>query len=156
MRQQLEMLIEKYQKSLFSVAYSILRNIEDANYVVQDTFIKYMTAQIDYSNEDHLKAWLIKVAVNRSRDILKSFWHRNKVSLYEIGDIPWKKEETHLFDAVMKLPEKYRIVLHFFYYEDMQAKEIAQILNISESNVKTRLSRGRRLLKDSLNGGKEQ
>jgi len=155
MRQQIEQLIIRYQKSLFNIAYSICQNYDDANDVVQDTFIQYMKSEKDFNEEEHIRAWLITVAVNKARDIKRSFWHRNKVSLDEIGEIPFEKEEYHLLDSVMKLPEKYRIVLHLFYYEDMQVKEIAEVLSITESNVKTRLSRGRKLLKESLNGGRE-
>ena len=153
MRQQLELLISKYQKNLFSIAFNICRNIDDANDVVQDTFVQYIATRKDFNDEDHIKAWLIKVAVNKAKDLRRSFWQNKRVSLDEIGEIPFEKEEEFLIDAVMKLPEKYRIIMHLFYYEDMQAKEIAEILDISENNVKTRLSRGRRILKEALNGG---
>lgn len=59
-------------------------------------------------------------------------------------------EISDLFETVMKLPEKYRVIIHLFYYEDYSVKEISDILKISESNVKVRLSRGRRLLKNAL------
>ena len=59
-------------------------------------------------------------------------------------------ELSDLFEAVMKLPEKYRVIIHLFYYEDYSVKEISEILKLSESNVKVRLSRGRMLLKNSL------
>ena len=64
-------------------------------------------------------------------------------------------ESRDLFEEVMKLPEKYRVVVHLFYYEDYSVKEIARILKISESNIKVRLSRGRAMLKDALKEGWE-
>lgn len=68
-----------------------------------------------------------------------------------VEQLPFEsKEDSTLFETVLGLPEKYRIVIHLFYYEDYSIREIAQILHISESNVKTRLSRGRKLLKDVL------
>ena len=59
-------------------------------------------------------------------------------------------QSRELFEEVIKLPDKYRIVIHLFYYEDYSVREISNILKISESNVKIRLSRGRAMLKDSL------
>lgn len=59
-------------------------------------------------------------------------------------------ESENLFETVMKLPEKYRIVIHLFYYEDYSVQEIANIMQITQSNVKVRLSRGRQLLKECL------
>ena len=59
-------------------------------------------------------------------------------------------QSRELFEEVMKLPDKFRIVIHLFYYEDYSVREIADILKLSESNVKTRLSRGRALLRNSL------
>ena len=96
-----QVLIERYQKHLYAIAFNICRNQQDAEDVVQDTFIQYHT---------------------------------------------YKKE----FDTVMKLPEKYRIVLHLFYYEDYTTQEISDILHLSVNNVKTRLARGRALLKETL------
>ena len=68
-----------------------------------------------------------------------------------IETLPFEtKEDSILFETVLNLPEKYRVVIHLFYYEDLCIREIAQILKVSESNVKVRLSRGRKLLKDVL------
>lgn len=92
--------------------------------------------------------------MNRAKDMNRSFWRRNTCGEYseELENTPVfeNEEESDLFDAVMELPEKYRIVIHLFYYEDMEIKEISKVLGISESNVKVRLSRGRKMLKDRL------
>ena len=120
MRKPLEWLINEYQTNMFVTAFNICKNVEDA------------------------------------KDVSKSFWHRkinkDKMSLENyIQTLPFEtKEDSALFEAVLNLPEKYRIVSHLFYYEDWSIREISQILHISESNVKTRLSRGRKLLKDVL------
>jgi RNA polymerase sigma-70 factor (ECF subfamily) len=150
MRQSLEILIERYQKSLYAVAFNICRTSEDANDVVQDTFIQYYTSHRQFNDEEHLKAWLIRVAINRATDITRSFWRRNKISLEEYTEqIPFETpHDSELFDAIMGLSEKYRIVIHLYYYEDMPIKEVAKILRISEASVKMRLSRSRSLLRD--------
>lgn len=156
MREPIEVLINKYQRNLFAAAFSICKNAEDANDVVQETFIQYYTSKKEFEDEQHLKAWLIRVAVNKSKDITRSFWRRNKVNLPP-EELPEKSLEScmypvemRLFDEVMRLPEKTRIVIHLYYYEDMSVREIAHILMSTEGAVKMRLSRGRNMLKASL------
>lgn len=150
MRQPLEALIERYQRSLYAAAFNICRNSEDANDAVQDTFIQYYTSGKEFRDEEHLKAWLLRVAVNRAKDIARSFWRRNKISIEEYAEeIPFEnQEDRELFEAVMKLPEKYRDVIHLYYYEELSVKEIAGILGASQGSVKMRLSRGRSFLRD--------
>ncbi|MDO4941209.1 MAG: sigma-70 family RNA polymerase sigma factor [Lachnospiraceae bacterium] len=152
MRQPIEKLIKQYQTNLFVTAFNICKNVEDAKDVVQDTFIAYHTSSQQFHDEQHIRAWLFRVTVNKAKDTVKSFWHRNRRPLEDyIEALPFESEEdSYLFEAVLKLPEKYRIVIHLFYYEDWSVREIAQILRISESNVKTRLSRGRTRLKNVL------
>ena len=151
MKLSLEYLINKYQKNCFLSAFSILQNADDANDAVQETFIKYYSCDLDFENEEHIKAWLIRVCVNRAKDMTRSFWRKNRTSLEqlenEIGF--YESEEKWIFDEVMHLPEKYRIVIHLFYYEDFSAKEIAEVLQINEANVRKRLSRGRAILKNN-------
>ena len=150
MRQPLEALIERYQRSLYAAAFNICRNPEDANDAVQDTFIQYYTSGKEFRDEEHLKAWLLRVAVNRAKDIARSFWRRNKISIEEYAEeIPFENQEDRaLFETVMKLPEKYRDVIHLYYYEELSVKEIAGILGASQGSVKMRLSRGRSFLRD--------
>ena len=150
MRQSLEELIEAYQKSLYAAAFNICRNTADANDVVQDPFIQYYTTKKQFQDEEHLKAWLLRVAINRAKDISRSFWKKNRLSIEDYADaVPFEsREETGLFEAVMRLPEKYREVIHLYYYEDLSIKETARILRITEGSVKMRLSRGRSFLRD--------
>ena len=152
MRQSLEELIELHQKSLYAAAFSVCRNIDDANDAVQDTFIQYYTSKKQFHNGEHLKAWLLRVAINRAKDISGSFWKRNRISIEDcMNELPFEDQEEHaLFEEVMKLPEKYREVIHLYYYEDLSAREIARILRITEGSVKMRLSRGRSFLRDVL------
>lgn len=152
MRKSLEWLINEYQMNLFVTAFNICKNVEDAKDVVQDTFIAYHTSNQQFNDEQHIRAWLFRVTVNKAKDAIKSFWHRNKMPLEDyLETLPFEsKEDSDLFEAVLNLPKKYRIVIHLFYYEEYNIREISQILHISESNTKTRLSRGRKFLKDVL------
>ena len=155
MRQPLEYLIVQYQKSLFVAAFNICGNSDDANDMVQETFIQYHVSGKDFNDEEHIKSWLLRVVINKSKNLTRSFWRRNKVSMDEIGaNVVFESgENERLFEEVMKLPEKYRIIIHLFYYEDYSAAQIAQILEMSEAAVKMRLSRGRNMLRDVLKEG---
>lgn len=152
MRQAVEELIECYQNNLFTVAFHICQNAEDAEDVVQETFIQYHTMKKQFDNEQHIRAWLIRVAINKAKNVNHTFWRRHKIPLEDYMEtLTFETQEAEeLFEAVMNLPEKYRIVIHLFYYEDYSIREIAEILRLSESNVKVRLSRGRTLLKQAL------
>lgn len=152
MRQSLHELAKLYQDNLFAVAFNICRNAQDAEDVIQDTFVQYYTTEKDFENEQHIRAWLIRVAVNKAKNVTRTFWRRNKLSIEDYMEtLTFETPESeNLFETVMWLPEKYRIVIHLYYYEDYAVSEIAEILKLSESNVKTRLSRGRAMLKKEL------
>ena len=137
---------------VFSAAFSATGSKEDADDVVQDTFLKYWDTDQDFTDENHIKAWLLRVAINRSRDLLRSFWHRKKVPWEDyMEELSFEEpEDKNLFEAVMELPRKYRVTIHLHYYEDLSVSEIAEILHTTEGTVKSQLSRGRKLLKTKL------
>ena len=152
MRQEVQELVALYQDSLFAVAFNMCKNVQDAEDVVQETFIRYYTLKKEFDSKEHIRAWLIRVAINRAKNVNRTFWRRNRTSLEDYMEtLTFETEESeNLFETVMKLPEKYRIVIHLFYYEDYSVSEIAGILSMIESNVRVRLSRGRGLLRDTL------
>jgi len=152
MRQSVQELAASYQGSLFAAAFNVCKNAQDAEDVVQDTFVQYYTTKKEFESEQHIRAWLMRVAVNKAKNVNRTFWRRNKISIEDYMEtlvFETPAAET-LFETVMQLPEKYRIVIHLYYYEEYAVREIAQILKLSESNVKIRLSRGRALLRDAL------
>ena len=152
MRLPIQELMERYRNNLFVAAFQICKNREDAEDVVQDTFLQYHLSKKEYESEEHIRAWLLRVAINKAKNINLTFWRRNKQPLEDyMEDLTFEtKEASDLFEAVLALPEKYRVVIHLFYYEDYSVKEIAGVLKVSESNVKVRLSRGREMLKQTL------
>ena len=154
MRQSLHELAAMYQDNLFAAALNICQNAQDAEDVIQDTFIQYHTTKKEFENEQHIRAWLIRVAINKAKNVTRTFWRRNKISIEDYMETLTFEtpESADLFETVMQLPEKYRIVIHLYYYEDYAVSEIADILKLSESNVKTRLSRGRAMLRKELEG----
>ena len=143
---------EKYADRVFAAAFAVCRDRADALDVTQDTFVRYMTREQDYQSEEHVKAWLLRVAVNRARDLSRSFWRRNRASWEDyMAELPFEEPaDGRLFAAVMALPERYRTVIHLFYYEGCAVGEIASVLHTREGTVKSRLSRGRKLLKNIL------
>ena len=152
MRLPVQDLMNMYKNNVYAAAFSICKNASNAEDVVQDTFLQYYMTHINFDNEQHIRAWLLRVAINKAKNIQSSFWHRNGMPLDDfIETLSFETPETkELFEEVMKLPEKYRVVVHLFYYEDYSIKEIAKILRTTESNIKVRLSRGRVKLKDAL------
>ena len=154
MRQSLHELAAMYQDNLFAAAFNICQNAQDAEDVIQDTFIQYHTTKKEFENEQHIRAWLIRVAINKAKNVTRTFWRRNKISIEDYMETLTFEtpESADLFETVMQLPEKYRIVIHLYYYEDYAVSEIADILKLSGSNVKTRLSRGRAMLRKELEG----
>lgn len=152
MRQSIKELVSLYQSNLFAIAFNVCKNAQDAEDIVQDTFIQYYISKKEFDNEQHLRAWLIRVAVNKAKNANRTFWRQNKLSLEDyMESLTFETpEDERLFETVMSLPEKYRIVIHLFYYEDYAVREIADILKLSESNVKVRLSRGREMLRKIL------
>lgn len=152
MKQALQELVASYRNNLFATAFNVCGNAQDAEDVVQETFLQYYTYQKEFDSEQHIRAWLIRVAVNKAKNVNRTFWRRNRLSLEDYMEtLTFETPESeNLFETVMHLPEKYRIVIHLFYYEDYTVREIAGILKLSESNVKIRLSRGRALLRDAL------
>ncbi len=149
---EIALLYDKYAAQMYRTALAILRHREDAEDAVQDTFISYMRTLPSFTDELHEKAWFLRSCVNRSRDLLRRRSIRSHFSLDEVHDLPADKKEDadELFDALAKLPEKYRtpIVLHAL--EGFSVEETAAILHIGVSAVKMRLARSREKLKSLL------
>lgn len=143
---------EQYINTVYRATFSYCKNKSDAEDAVQNTFIKLLKSDIEFKDDEHTRKWLIKVAINECKNMSKSFWNRNITSFDELEKEPEyiESDEKELFEEVMKLPKKYSIVLHLYYYEGYNVKEIAQILEITESNVQTRLMRARNKLKENL------
>lgn len=152
MKQSVQELVALYRNNLFVAAFNVCKNAQDAEDIVQDTFVQYYTTKKEFDSEQHIRAWLLRVAINKAKNVNRTFWRRNKLSLEDYMEtLTFETPESeNLFETVMHLPEKYRLVIHLFYYEDYSVREIADILKLSESNVKVRLSRGRGLLREAL------
>lgn len=143
--------VEKYSTDVFRMAYARTNNKSDAEDITQDVFIKYMKETKPFQSENHVKAWLLRVAINSSKNLVNSAWHRKNTSMDAADLLYTELEETsEVYYAVMKLAEKYRIVVHLYYYEGYSVEEISKILAAKESTVKSWLRRARGKLKDLL------
>ncbi len=148
---ELTRIVEKFSGIVFRVAYCHVNNHQDADDITQDVFLALMTCRREFADDEHIKAWLIRVTVNRSINLLRSCRRRLSVPLDNAEEIPFlPKEKFTLLPQLMKLKPKYRVVLYMFYYEDYTVSRIAAVLGEKSTTVTTRLSRGRDQLKELL------
>jgi len=145
-------IIGKHADMVLRLCYIHLKNKADAEDAFQDIFLKLYEKSPSFKDAEHLKAWLIRCTINHCKNVLGTYWNRNKVSIDTIV-MPTNKEQQQdreVVLTVMQLPYKYRSVLYLHYFEGYPTKDIAKMLNTKDATVRTRLKRGRELLKDSL------
>jgi len=148
----LEILVDKYSDMVYRLAMSRTRNKEISEDVYQEVFLRLAKKCPDFENENHEKAWLIKVTINCTKNILAGKWLKNTEELTE--ELAFSDPEKHdVYYAVMELPLKYRTIIHLFYYEGYKIEEISKILHINENTIKSQLSRAREKLKVKIEGG---
>ena len=156
-----EAAVRTYADMVYRLACLNTNNKETAEDVFQTVFLKLVSHQESIISEEHLKAWLIRVTINQCKSVATTAWNRKRAS-YEDAMLMEEPEEqedfSDVYEAVRELPDKYRDVIHLFYYEQLTVKDIAGILDTKEATVKTWLSRGRKLLGEKLkeeygNGG---
>lgn len=146
--------VEMYADMVRRICLVHLKNIHDTEDVFQNVFLKYMLYKDSFENEEHEKAWLVRVTVNACTDWLRSLSRRRWIpleSLLEEGNAP-DNASWEVMEAVLQLPEKYRRVIYLFYYEGYSAVEIAEILGKKENTIYTWLSRARGILREKLGG----
>jgi RNA polymerase sigma factor, sigma-70 family len=140
-----------YSQSLIKVAFAYLKNIADAEEVAQEVFLAYLQKRPVFDNVEHEKAWLIRTAINKSKNMLKAGWFKSRNPVPEnLSYLP--AEENEVLQAVLALDKKYRIPIHLHYYEGYSIQEIAVILRAKPATVGTWLARGRLLLKEKIGG----
>lgn len=158
--------VRQFSDTVLRIAVNYCKELPDAEDMVQEVFLKLYETGTDFVDEEHVKRWLIRVTINTCKNHLASSWRR-RTQLMEFqtmesvleqseglyaADVSGVDEESALFEAVASLPEKYRSVVHLYYYEDYSVKEIAQILQKKETTIQTRLMRARKMLKQQLKG----
>ncbi len=140
--------LKQYKDTVYRVAYTYLRNKADAEDVAQDTFLKFYLRQDPFPNDGVEKAWLIRVTINACHNLRRSVWFRNRTELPEEPAVEFSyPAENALYAAVFSLPDKYRVLVLLYYYEEYSVKEIAQITGRNPSTIQTQLARARKKLK---------
>ena len=141
--------LETYKNMVYRLAITYLKNVQDAEDITQDVFMKLLKLEKEFPSEEDGGAWLVRVTVNTCKDLVKSAWRRRNSPLHE-NLVFHQKEQSDLFHAVMSVGLKYRTVVHLYYYEDYSVREISDILHIKETTVQTRLHRVRGKLQQIL------
>lgn len=149
---ELEEAMDRYETMVFRLAYSYTRSRCDAQDICQEVFLRYFCSRPIFASEEHRRAWLLRVTVNRCKSHLSSWWIRRTVPLDDRIPMP-EPEYQELDEVLRRLPEKDRLVIHLFYYEDCTTREIARMMHCTEGAVRTRLTRARQRLGDLLKGG---
>lgn len=145
-----ERAIEKYSDMIKRICLVYLKNYADTEDIFQNVFIKYLLSSDEFENDEHEKAWFIRVTINCCKDFLKSFFRRNTVPFDVIAEqaAEMPNESKELLEAVLSLPQKYREVVYLYFYEEYKAVEIAKILNRNVNTVYTLLSRAKAMLRE--------
>lgn len=147
-----EKAVNNYATMVYRIAFSYTNSKYDAEDILQEVFLKLLQTNTDFSDEEHVKHWLVRVTINQGKNLHKSFWKRN-VEVSEPGTFKpeWKEEkEQRLYEELQQLSGKYRVMLHLYYFEGYKIREIAQMFHMRESTVNTRIDRGRKLLREIL------
>ena len=145
--------LDTYSKMIVRLAFTYTKSLCDAEDIAQDVFVSLIEKNKTFENSEHEKAWLIRVTVNKSKNFVKSSWIKKTVPIDEAMTKTSEEKSDDILEEVLKMPEKYRTVIHLFYYEGYQINEIADILGKSTGTIGTWLSRGRKILKERLEGG---
>lgn len=145
---EIEKVVDMYGNILFRLCLVMLGNASDAEDALQETMIKYLLKAPHFTDSEHEKAWLITVAGNQCRDMLRHRTRHPVVDMAEINELCEEAPDSGVFEALMKVPEKFRLVLILHYVEEYRTEEIAGMLGKSKSAVKMRLQKGRALLEE--------
>lgn len=149
---------EKYADTVYRVAYLYMKNMDDAEDIMQSVFEKYIDTDTEFQNENHLKAWLITVTKNNCLNNIRNVWKSRRDDWEQtIADYTSAHTDTYnldnaMFTEIKKLKRHYQVTLYLFYYEGYPIKDISSIMKKPESTIQTWLSAARRQLKKRLGG----
>ena len=152
-KQQAERLANTYADAILRLSYAYLKNTQDAQDVCQTVFVRLLTEPREFESGEHERAYILRMAANACKDLLKSPWRRRTCDLEACAQVPAPEtSDGSVLAAVNQLPVHYRSVIYLFYYEGYQASEIGEILGVPTATIHTRLARGRARLRELLGG----
>lgn len=143
----MEKIVLKYSNMIFKICLVLLCNEHDAKDAVQDTFYKYIKKEIEFENVEHEKAWLIRVATNICKNMLRFKFMHPQVDNNSLYDYYESEEDGEILEDLMSIPYKFKTVMILHYVEGYKVDEIAKNIGKTQSAVKMRLQKGRKLLK---------
>ncbi|HAJ96837.1 MAG TPA: RNA polymerase subunit sigma-24 [Ruminococcus sp.] len=148
-------IVDEYKDTIYRTALTVTGNFADAEDITQEVFLKYFQFRPEFETKAHEKAWLLRVTINSGKNLLRSVWHSRRGEI-DLTQIPQPENEKHpeVLQAVLSLPEKYRIAIYLYYYEEYSIQEIAGITGRTQTAIAQHLSRGRAKLRKKLGGGK--
>ncbi len=146
--------IAQYSDMIRRLCMLHLKNYADTEDIFQTVFLKYVLSSVSFENQEHEKAWLIRVTINACKDLLKSFFRSRTVSIDQIAEQPadLPPDNREVLEAVLSLPEKYKDVVYLYYYEEYTAPQIGRILGKNVNTIYTILNRSKKILRDKLGG----
>lgn len=148
---QAKRLVNLYADMILRISYQYLKQTCDAEDICQGVFLKYLTHDLSFESTEHEKAWIIRTTINTCKDHLRSAFFRRTVPLEDAAAVASPAvPDSWILEAMKTLPEKQRISLYLYYYEEYSAREIADLMGTSEASVNQYLSRGRRKLRSIL------
>lgn len=143
-----------YLDSVYRAALTYCKNKETAEDAVQNAFIKLFVTDTEFNDDEHIKRWLIRTAVNECKNVFVSFRYKKVISIDDIEKEPSYNDKIdeggELFGIIAKLPQNYSTIIYLYYYEGMNIRQTAEVLGISESNAQNRLMRARKKLEGML------
>lgn len=145
-----EAVFRKYADTVYRLAFVRTGSRNDSDDILQEVFLRYMKVWGKMESEEHIKATLIRITVNCSNSLLSSFWFKKTDPLDENISAAEDNSAQSALSEVLKLPVKYRTVIHLYYYMGYSVAEIAELTKTNPSTVKTRLARARGQLKKTL------
>lgn len=145
----LEELVVKHENTLYRAALAILGDVQEAEDAVQDTYLRYLEKRPEFRDEQHEKAWLLKVTANRCKSVLRQHKRHPAVELLDVYPAP-DSGSRELMEAVLALPANQRSAVHLHYYEGYTSEEIGAILGQRPGTVRSHLSRAREALRKVL------
>jgi len=143
----IESVIKEYSNMLFRICLVMLCSEHDAEDALQEIFIRYMSKAPIFNDKEHQKAWLIRVASNICKDMKRFSLRHNHINIDELSDYYSSDANADILEAVLVLPQKYKLVILLHYVDGYDVESISKIAEISVSAVKKRLQRGREMLK---------
>ncbi len=145
---EIEAMVQRHGDMLFRLSLVMLGNEQDAEDAVQETVLKYIQKAPPFHSAEHEKAWLIKVVTNQCRD-MRRFWAKHpQISIEDLQACVSDPESCGIIEALMTLPEKFKLVMMLYYIEEYRMEEISAIIGRSTSAVRMRLQKGRKLLEE--------